>query len=243
MKKFLSLIVCATLAMSVSAQDNPAKTTKKKKPVIDMSNRANDHFLIQFGYANWSGLPDTISKSGFSKSFNMYFMFDFPFKTNPKLSMAFGPGIASDHIVFTKTNIGIKDLTPAIRFTDVSDTNNFKKTKLATAYLEAPIEFRFSAKPETGKGFKAAIGVKVGTLLNAHTRNTKFQNKGGNPINDFVMKESSRRFFNRTRLSAMARLGMGHFTLFGSYQLTPLFRDGLGPVVRPYSIGLTLSGL
>ncbi|MBL0358365.1 MAG: hypothetical protein IPP72_16520 [Chitinophagaceae bacterium] len=41
--------------------------------------------------------------------------------------MAFGPGIASDHMLFTKTNVGIKDLTPAIRFTNAADTNHFKK--------------------------------------------------------------------------------------------------------------------
>ncbi|MEJ0104210.1 MAG: hypothetical protein WDO19_17320 [Bacteroidota bacterium] len=37
--------------------------------------------------------------------------------------------------------------------------------------------------------------------------------------------------------------GMDIFTLFGSYQVGSLFKEGLGPDVRPYSIGLTLSGL
>ncbi|MBC7874477.1 MAG: outer membrane beta-barrel protein, partial [Ferruginibacter sp.] len=153
MKKIISLSVCALLSVSLLAQE-----TKKRKDIPDMSNRANDHFLVQFGYMGWSGIPDTINKAGFSKSFNVYFMFDFPFKTNPKLSMAFGPGIASDHMTFSKTHVGIKDNTPMIYFTNMSDTNNFKKTKLATVYLEAPIEFRYSADPLTGKGLKFAIG-------------------------------------------------------------------------------------
>lgn len=241
MKKFLSLSVCTLFALAALAQDT--KPTPKKKQPIDLSNRANDHFLLQLGYTKWSGIPDTINTSGFSKSINVYFMFDFPFKTNPKLSMAFGPGIASDHILFSKTHVGIKDNTPAIYFTNQSDTNHFKKTKLATAYLEAPIEFRYSADPLTGKGVKAAIGVKIGTLLTAHTRNTKFESKTNSIINDYVMKESSKRFFNKNRLSIMGRIGYGHFTLYGSYQVTPLFRDGMGPDVKPFSIGLTLSGL
>ena len=57
-------------------------------------------------------------------------MFDFPFKTYPKLSMGFGPGIASDHISFSKTFVGIKDNTSTIHFTNQADTNHFKKTKL-----------------------------------------------------------------------------------------------------------------
>jgi len=241
MKKILAFAACALLATSLLAQDDTKPV--KKKEIPDMSNRPNDHFLLQLGYTGWAGKPDTINTSGLSKSFNVYFMFDFPFKTNPKLSMAFGPGIASDQILFSKTHVGIKDNTPTIHFTNMSDTNHFKKTKLATVYLEAPIEFRYSAKPLTGKGMKYAVGLKVGTLLNAHTRNVKFESKTNTTINDYVMKETSKRFFNKNRISAMARVGMGHFTLYGSYQITALFKDGFGPVVRPYSIGLTLSGL
>jgi hypothetical protein len=239
MKKILSLSVCTLFALTVFAQG----TTPKKKQPIDMSNRANDHFLIQLGYTKWSGIPDTINTKGFSKSINMYFMFDFPFKTNPHLSMAFGPGIASDHMLFSKTFVGIKDNTPTIRFTNQSDTNNFKKTKLATVYLEAPIEFRYSAEPLTGNGIKFAIGVKIGTLINAHTRNSKFESKTNTVINDYIMKESSKRFINKNRLSVMGRVGYGHFSLYGSYTLSALFRDGMGPIVKPFSIGLTISGL
>ncbi len=241
MKKILLFIGCVLFASVVMSQNNPATPAKKEK--ANLANRANDHFVLQLGYAGWNGIPDTITKKGISKSINVYFMFDFPFKTNPNLSMAFGPGIASDHMLFGKTHVGIKDNAPSIFFTDLSDTNHFKKTKLATVYLEAPIEFRYSADPYTGKGLKLAIGVKVGTLLNAHTRNTKFQTKTETSINDYVMKEASKRFFNKTRLSGMVRAGYGHFSLFGSYSFTPLFKDGLGPVVRPFSIGLTLSGL
>ena len=239
MKKILSLFAFALLTSAAFAQNDPKP--KKNKP--DMSNRANDHFLIQFGYTNWSGIPDTINQQGFSKSFNTYFMFDFPFKNNPKLSMAIGVGIASDHILFANTQVGIKDQTPAIRFTNVSDTNHYKKTKLATVYVEAPVELRFSADPLHGKGFKAAVGVKVGTMINAHTRNAKFQDKGGNLISDHVQKESSAKFFNKNRLSLMGRVGYGHFSLYGSYQLPALFKDGSGPDVKPYAIGITLSGL
>lgn len=244
MKKILSFVAAAFLTLSVTAQtDTAAIPVPKAKKAIEMSNRPNDHFLIQFGMAGWSGIPDTIQKSGFSKAFNVYFMFDFPFKTNPHLSMAFGPGIASDHILFTKTDIGIADPVPSIRFTNVGDTNNFKKTKLATVYAEAPIEFRYSADPLAGKGFKFAIGVKAGFLINAHTRNAKLQNSAGTTINDYVMKETSTNYFNRTRISLMGRIGYGHFSLFGSYQATPLFKDGQGPEVRPFAFGITLSGL
>ncbi len=242
MKKILPLIACALFSTVVIAQEDPAIPPKKKQ-TINLSNRSNDHILLQLGYTGWAGKPDTIQPKGFSKSINAYFMFDFPFKTNPHLSMAFGPGISSDHITFKKVNVGIKDQTDVFRFTNASDTNHFKKTKLATVYLEAPIEFRYSADPVTGKGLKLAIGVKVGTMLNAHTRNVKLQNKSGGVINDYTMKEYSKQFFNKNRLVATARVGYGHFSLYGSYQLTTLFQEGVAAEIKPFSIGLTLSGL
>ena len=239
MKKILPVLAFLLLAGVTHSQDK----TKKKKEKADLSNRPNDHFMVQFGLANWSGVPDTIKMGGFSKSLNAYFLFDFPFKTNPKLSIALGAGVGTDHIVFQKTHVGIKDLTSTMPFNNLSDTDHYKKTKLATAYLEAPLEFRYSADPLTSKGLKLAIGLKIGTMLSAHTRNTKYENKSGGSLNTAVLKESSKRFFNKNRICVTGRAGLGHISVFASYQLTPLFKDGAGPVVKPYSIGLTLSGL
>ena len=242
MKKIalLSLGLVSVL-VSVAQEVPPAPKPKKK---IDLAGRPGDHFLVQFGYTNWTGKPDSINTKGLSKSFNVYFMFDFPFKTNPRLSMAFGPGISSDHIIFDKTYVGIKENSTTLQFRDQSDTTHFKKTKLATTYLEAPIEFRYTADPmRPGKSLKMAIGVKVGTMLNAHTRNRVLQDKSGGTLNDYTMKESSKRYFNTTRLVGTARVGLGHFSLYGSYQFTTLFKEGVAAEMRPFSIGLTISGL
>ena len=242
MKKIVLLSVTCFVLCSLSAQENPEASKKKKS--INLSGRANDHLLLQIGYAGWAGIPDTINNGGLSKSINAYFMFDFPFKTSPKLSVAVGAGIASDQIKFSKTYVGIKDVTTTLRFINQSDTTHFKRSKLVTAYLEAPIEFRFTADPmNSDKSFKFAIGVKVGTMLSAHTRYKDLEDENGNSINQYVMKEASKRFFNTTRLSAQARIGWGHFSLYGAYQISALFKDGVAAVIRPYQIGLTLSGL
>jgi hypothetical protein len=180
---------------------------------------------------------------GFSKTFNVYLMMDFPFKNNPKLSVGIGAGLGSDHIMFSKMNIGLKEGGNKLPFTNVRDTNHFKKTKLATSYVEAPIELRYSAQPATGKGLKVALGIKVGQLINVHTRSAKLQNRNENLINDYVVKESSSRFINGTRLSGTLRVGVGRFSLFSSYQLTPVIRDGFGPAVRTLSTGIAISGL
>jgi len=244
MKKIALFVFSCFLINSLLFAQDTTNIQKKKKTPVNLSGRANDHFMIQLGVTNWAGKPDSITTKGFSKSFNVYFMFDFPFKTNPKLSMAFGPGIASDHIIFNKTYVGIKDATTTLQFRDQSDTNHFKKTKLNTTYLEAPVEFRYIANPlNSDKSFKFAIGAKVGTMIKAHTRNKDLENSAGSTLIAYTMKESSKRFFNTTRLVGTARVGLGHFTLYGSYQVTTLFKEGVAADVRPFSIGLTISGL
>ena len=241
MRKLILLLTLVSTVSVLSAQDKPASGSKKK---IDLSGRSNDHLMIQLGVAGWNGKPDSIKTKGFSKSFNVFFLFDFPFKTNPHLSVAVGPGISTDHIQFDKTYVGIKDITSTLRFTNQADTTHFKKTKLATAWLDLPVELRYTADPmNNGKSFKAALGLKVGTLLNAHTRSKTLQNKTGQTINSYTLKETSKSFFNTNHFVFSARAGYGHLSLFYSIQIGTLFKTGTAAEIRPYSIGLTLSGL
>ncbi|MBS1919644.1 MAG: outer membrane beta-barrel protein [Bacteroidetes bacterium] len=242
MKKIVLPALLILITISALAQNNPS--SEKKKNTIDLSGRANDHFMIQLGSYGWNGIPDTIHTKGLSKSINFYFLFDFPFKTNPHFSIAIGPGIGSDMMYFNKTYVGIKDNTSSIAFTDQSDTTHFKKTKLGMAWIEAPIELRYAFDPaNNAKSFKLALGVKIGALLNAHTRNKDFVNSTGNIIYQYVQKEASKKFFNGNRIVVTARAGWGHFTLFYNYQVSSLFKENRGPNVNPYSFGLTLSGL
>jgi hypothetical protein len=200
--------------------------------------------MLQLGYLHWSGKPDSIKTTGLPRTFNAYFLFDFPFKTNPKMSVAIGAGFGTDHMFFKKTDIGIADKAPAILFTNATDTNSFKKYKMSVAYLEAPVELRFSSNPDNDRrSAKIALGVKVGTLLSAVVKGKDLQNKSGQSVNDYKTKEYSKQFFNKNRLALTGRVGFGHFSLFGSYQVTSLFNEGQGPKINPVSVGLTLSGL
>jgi hypothetical protein len=242
MRKTFFAVLSLLLSCTLVAQDS-TKTAPKKKPIIDLSGRANDHLMFQIGMAGWSGKPDSINTKGFSKSVNFYLMMDFPVKTNPKMSIGVGVGFGTDHVLFDKMYLGIKDGTPTLRIEDRSDTVYFKRYKLAVAWLEAPLELRYTKNPlNSNKSFKAAIGVKVGTLFNAHTRGNDFVDINGD-INSYTQKEASKRFFNKNRLAATARVGMGVFSLFGSYQITQLFKENLAPKINPWSIGLQISGL
>ena len=245
MKQIALLFTAVLLVATASAQtDTTGKKKKKDWSKVSINNRANDHFMFQVGYAGWASMPDTIKTKGFSRSLNLYLMMDFPFKSDPRFSAALGLGIGSDGIKFDKQEPNVAALSNSIPFPNKADTTHFKKYKVVTTYLEVPVELRFISDPENSDAsWKFAIGVKLGALLNAHTRGKTLVNSAGTTLNNYTQKQSSKNFFSGTRLAGTARIGYGHVSLFGQYQITSLFKDARGPGVHPYSIGLTLSGL
>jgi hypothetical protein len=228
---------------------SPSDAASKARPKtnwskIDLSNRSNDHVMLQFGADTWTNTPDSINPKGFSRFFNAYIMIDKPFRTNPKMSVALGLGIGSSNIFFKNTYVDVKSNTRTLPFKRVDSINHFKKFKLTTIFLELPVELRYSSNPlESNKSFKMALGAKIGTLLKAYTKGKNLEDKNGNAVNSYVEKQSSKRYFNSTRLSFTGRIGYGVFSLFGAYQVTGVLKDVAGPEIRPYSIGLTISGL
>lgn len=236
MKKILGFLLLS-LALQTNAQEEKKAKPDYKK--LDLTKRASDHFMFQFGVAGW-GKPDNITTKSFNRSGNVYFLFDFPFKSDPRLSVAVGPGVGTDNIYFEKMTVDLKARTGA---TFTRDTiTKYKKHKLSTAYLEAPLELRFSTKPDNmNSGWKFALGIKVGTLLDAKTKSKV--DLDANAAGGYFQKIKDKRYFNSTRFAATARVGYGNFSVFGSLTATDFFKEGFGPDVRPFTVGVVLSGL
>ncbi len=248
MKKLFLLVTiigCSVIAFSQSDSLSPKPASAKKDwSKVNLGNRSNDHLMIQLGYDKWAGKPDSIKTKGFSHSINVYFMLDFPFKTDPRFSVGLGVGVSGGSTFFDKTIVEVAGAGTKLNFRNVADTNHFKKYKLANTYAEIPIELRFTPDPEhNSKSWKFVLGAKIGTMINAHTRGKTLENRAGNSINAYVLKENSKRFFNSTRLAATARIGYGVFSLFGVYQINAFLKEGAGPNIHPYSVGIGISGL
>lgn len=242
MRKLLLFVFALTTALFSFSQTAPKKAKKK----YDLSNRAADHFLIQLSRDSWEGAADSVQSriKGFSKGFNTYLMADFPFKSDKRFSAAIGLGVSTSSIGFKKTIVDVTSNTKTLPFLFVDTLNHYKKFKVATSYLEIPVEFRFSSSPETpGKSVKVALGVKIGTLLNAHTKGKTLQNGSGGTIRNSTDKITSKSYFNSTKFAATARIGYGYFSLFGAYNFTNIFKDGVTPNTKLLQIGLTISGL
>lgn len=240
MKKTLLLFVSISVSILAMSQST------NSSPKIDLSNRASDHLVIQYGADSWTGRPDSVRTGGFSRHFNIYLMFDKPFKTNPKMSIAYGVGIGSSNMFFKGTYVDVKSNSAKLPFTNVDSANHFDKFKVTTIYAEIPVELRYYSNPvDPNKSWKAAVGLKVGTLLKSYSKGKNLMNKSGTTIYGpgYIVKESDKRFFNGTMLAATARIGYGWISLDAGYQFNGVLKDAVGPSMNKFSIGLTFSGL
>lgn len=239
MKKIVLLVLASLSISALSAQN--------KKSVGGFMSQTGDHFMLQLTSDHWLGTPDSIKShhKGLARGANVYVMLDQRFKGNPRFSVAFGLGVGTSNIYFKTMSIDIKSRTNKLPFNNLDSLNRFKKYKLTTAFLEVPIELRFTANPEKdNKTIKAAIGFKVGTLLNVHTKGKTLQDKDGKVLNNYTAKETAKGgFFNSTRIAATARVGYGNFSVVANYQLNNIFKDGVAADVKLFQIGLCISGL
>jgi hypothetical protein len=247
MKKLSFLILLTAAVLSLQAQETAPNKKKKDWSKVNLSNRPKDHLVFQIGMHGWTQRPDTFATKGLSRSFNAYFMFDFAFKTDPRFSVGLGVGFGTDHLFFDK-NAG-RDLnlinSNGVTFNKnrgVDSTIRYRSIKLQNAYLEAPVEIRFMNKPETpNKSWKLALGMKVGTMVSAVDKTRFERDAAGNT--QYNTKVKDRRNFNNLRLAAQARVGYGNIGLFAQYQINDFIKEGQGPQVRPYTVGLTITGL
>jgi hypothetical protein len=91
-KVILSLLTILLFSGLANAQ---IAITEKK--MADLSSRPADHLMFQFGADFWTGGPDSVKTSGIGRHFNVYFMFDKPFRTNNKFSLAYGIGFGTNN--------------------------------------------------------------------------------------------------------------------------------------------------
>lgn len=113
------------------------------------------------------------------------------------------------------------------------ETENLDKTKLAVSYLNVPLLFEFQIPVNQREGrIYVNAGVVGGVRIGSHTK-VKY--------GDEKEKDRSGFHMNAFNYAATARVGYKDVGLFATYSLTPLFEDGKGPKLTPFTIGISFS--
>lgn len=185
-------------------------------------------FAMELGFNFDLSAPDEFNL-GFwgSRTFNLYYQYEFRIL---KSSFSFVPGIGLSLERFKFSNSYTIDQDPndprSILMIPPSDSGypNIKKSQLITNYIDVPVEIRYSTNPDDpARSFKVSFGGRIGYMYDSFTK-IKYKE------NSDVKKIKDKQDFNLSKLryGLTARLGIGNFSLFGYYNLTPLFEEGEG---------------
>ncbi len=245
MKRLLIVMVASLFALHSLAQKTSTDSTGTQKPHkkrfnFVLGDHANDHLLLQLGYSDFLNKQDSVSTKGFGRSTNVYFMMAFNFVSAPKFSVAVGAGIGADNYYLNKERI---DLTNQTRATFYSDTlDQYRRSKLAMNFVEVPLELRYSSNPDNpNHAWKFALGIKAGLLVNAHTKVKMLRDINGIP--NYTLKTKDNHLFDEERAAGTFRFGYGVLSLFTQVDITNFFKANDGVNIRPYTVGITVSGL
>jgi hypothetical protein len=110
-----------------------------------------------------------------------------------------------------------------------------KKSKLSTLYLDLPFMLEIQV-PTDHKRINIAAGPIGAIKVTSHTKMVFEDGDKVKSDGDFNL--------NLLRYGATARIGYDDFQLYGTYYLTPLFKEGRGPGgvdLYPFEIGVSLT--
>lgn len=132
------------------------------------------------------------------------------------------------------------------------------KSKLTVSYLTLPVLFEYQNQADRKLSqFHVSAGLLLGVRIGSHTK--LIYNQTDTPYdlidpatgavvtsNKSPLEETYKQFesfhLNPFKADAMVRIGWGYLNLFGTYGITTLFRDGRGPELYPFSVGIKLIG-
>jgi hypothetical protein len=216
-----SLVLLLLISLSAFAQTETPKKVSRRPDIPGT-------FALEFGFNQDVGAPNEFSLNFFgSRTANLYYQYDFRILNS---SFSFVPGIGLSLERFKFGNDNTLDYHPTDLQSMVmvppadAGLSNIKKSHLITNYIDVPLEIRYSTKPDDpARSFKISVGGRVGYMYDAFTK-IKYKEEGD------VKKLKNKQDYNlnKFRYGLTGRIGIGNFSFFCYYNLSPLFEEGKG---------------
>ncbi len=155
---------------------------------------------------------------------------------NNKFGLVTGLGLRWNNYRFSNNVILSPDSAGIYGYYD--DTRDWRKSKLVVNYLTLPLFFEYQTNRFSNKNsFHIAAGVVAGWRYATHTKQLYFDNGRQKPKqrDDFHLRPF--------RYDATVRIGWGVINLYATYSMNELFKEGRGPELYPFAVGITFLNL
>jgi hypothetical protein len=223
MKKITIIFVLAIATLNSFSQEITESTRKNFSTVIDVFTDI------------YSNEPKGIETRTINQGMNVSGLYDYRLgKSN--LSVAIGVGLGAHNFYSNAFPVADSNgVTELVRIKTLYPGTEYKKNKISYTYFDIPIEFRLRTKDE----FRAAVGFKMGWLIDSHTK-YKGDDYLFETTDELGVKFRDVRNVETFRYGFTARAGWKFINLMGFFSLTDIFKKGKGPDVYPISVGISL---
>jgi hypothetical protein len=219
--KIVAIVFLLGISVTAWAQSEAPKKISRRPDIPGT-------FALELGFNSGQSAPKDFSLGFFgSRTVNIYYQYDFRILKS-KFSFVPGIGLSLERFKFNNDNTlayvdgdleSIKMITPA-----EAGIVGIKKSQLITNYIEIPLEIKFSTKPDDpARSFKISVGGRIGYMYDSFTK-VKYKEDGESK----KWKNKEDYNLNKIRYGLTGRIGLGSISLFGYYNLTPLFKEGKG---------------
>ena len=221
---------------------NSQDTEKKKTVRPDIPGS----LLVELGVNVKNGITPPNFDKGFwgSRTFNVYYQY--PLRLF-KSKISFNPGIGlslerwkltNDYTLASQPGSdGTYRLLPA----DSVFPGTIHRSQIVNNYVEVPLEFRFDTNPEDiARSFNISLGGRFGYLYDSFTK-VDYRDNSENKSN----KDKQRHGMNPYRYGVYSRIGLGGFSIFGYWNISPMFEADKGPVkttMNSLTFGISING-
>lgn len=242
MNKLTIILIALLISYQATAQE------RERTPIGGRPNIAGDLFL-DFGFNFLNNRPDDLNTRFFaSRVVNIYYQASLPLGKNTGFSFNPGIGLGLEKLGFQENQTLIPN--PAVgsnssQLADVLDIYDnvvsVDKNNISINYIDIPLELRYHVnRTNYNKGFRVAVGGKVGILYNAHTKIAVTD------TNDASQQVKNRQNYglNPIRYGVIARLGFPGFSFWSYYGLNGVFAEGKGPFgteASQFNLGLSVT--
>lgn len=111
----------------------------------------------------------------------------------------------------------------------------YEKSKLTTRYISAPLLLEIQIPAGYSKHINVAAGPIGAVKVGSHSK-TVFYSEGKQKV-----KDHSDFSLNMLRYGFTGRVGFEMVQFYGTYYMTPLFKEGKGPELYPFEIGVSFT--
>ena len=187
-----------------------------------------------------------------------------PFEFNVNIArnhfgLTSGLGFTMNNYYFSNSTLMVKDSMKIVAYNIVDQNNkpaDMKVNKLYISWMTVPVLFEYQTNAKMKmNSFHISVGVIGGVRLCSYTkqeyyaRNTDYflKDDNGKIVGTFnsgeqPFRDKGQYHLNTFKADATVRIGWSFLNLWSTFAITPMFQKDQGPVLYPWTAGITLLG-